>query len=345
MRSSVLLLTLLACGTPEGEANALGGGRGGDSDLAGGGLDSEDTAGDRGDDTAGDTGNGGAAFDVYALAGEVSQSEIEATIAALAAFGTRYTYTDGDEESADYLQDRLEALGLAVERVPVTLDDGTVAQNLVARKDGADTPEIAWAFSAHYDSTSDEPETDAPGADDNASGVAAVLESARILSTRTTASTAIFVFTAAEEQGALGSLELAERWADEGLDVHGVIAPDMMAWWPAGDDDAFDILGDEASEPLVADMAAVADNLGVANKTWIEHNYCYGDDHTRYQDAGFPAISPMDCVEAHNVRGSGERTPNYHRTTDTTDTLYLPFTTRVTQVTTVTFAKWVGARP
>jgi hypothetical protein len=46
-------------------------------------------------------------------------------------------------------------------------------------------------------------------------------------------------------------------------------------------------------------------------------------------------------VEAHNVRASDEETPNYHRTTDTVDTLHFGFTTRVVQVTTVTFASWV----
>jgi hypothetical protein len=79
-------------------------------------------------------------------------------------------------------------------------------------------------------------------------------------------------------------------------------------------------------------MADVATRLGVAHKTWIEPTYCYGDDQTSFQEAGFPAITVMDCVEAHNIAGSPEGTPHYHHTTDTLDTLYMPLTTRVVGV-------------
>ncbi|MBM4364645.1 MAG: M20/M25/M40 family metallo-hydrolase [Deltaproteobacteria bacterium] len=316
------MLLLLACVTADNGADPL----------------VDDTATPPGGDTAAEMGGA----DPLSLAAEVSEAEILATITDLAALGTRHSYSEGDELAAAYLVDRLEAYGLVVDQLPFEIDEGVTGLNLVARKEGVESPSVVYAFSAHYDSTSDDPLVSAPGADDNASGVAAVLEAARILSSRDTRASAWFVLTAGEEQGALGSLALAEAWQDEGADIRGVIAPDMMAYWPLGDGDAFDILGDEASEPLVNDMARVADELGVANKTWIEHRYCYGDDHTYYQDAGFPAISPMDCVEAHNVRDSGEDTPHYHKTTDTVDTLYLPFTARVTQVTTVTFAGWVG---
>jgi len=70
------------------------------------------------------------------------------------------------------------------------------------------------------------------------------------------------------------------------------------------------------------------------------HGYCYGDDHSNFQEAGFPAVSPMDCVEGHNVSSSGESLPHYHRTSDTIDTLYLPFTTEVVRVLVATFAWW-----
>ncbi len=279
--------------------------------------------------------------DVYDLAAEVSSAEIEATILDLEAFGTRYTHTDGDDGAADYLEARLSEYGLAVIRQTFDVD-GTPCENVVAVQVGSVDPDETYVFSAHYDSTSNQPTTAAPGADDNASGVAAVLEAARLLSGRRLRATAWFVLTAAEEQGSLGSLALADAMLDEGVDARGVIAPDMIGYWPLGDGDAMDILGDEASQPLVLSMAEVADTLGVANKTWIEHDYCYGDDHTHFQDAGFPAISPMDCVEAHNLPRSGEDTPHYHRTSDTFDTLHLGFTTKVAQVTTVTFATWVG---
>ncbi|GDX78351.1 hypothetical protein LBMAG42_01620 [Deltaproteobacteria bacterium] len=308
----------------------------------GGGLDDVEDSADTALDS-GDTGGDGAP-DALAFAAEVDEDELLTTITDLADFGTRYTFTDGDDLAAEYLVDRFAELGLVAELDAFDVS-GEPCNNVIAIVPGTVTPDVVYVFSAHYDSTSNQAETLAPGADDNASGVAAVLEAARILSVHPLASSAWFVLTAAEEQGSLGSAHLVERMMDEGIDARGVIAPDMMAYWPLGDADAFDILGDEASQPLVEDMAAVADALGVANKTWIQHDYCYGDDHTNYQDAGFPAISPMDCVEAHNVRNSGEDTPHYHRTTDAVDTLHLGFTAEVARVTTATFAGWVGAAP
>jgi Zn-dependent M28 family amino/carboxypeptidase len=148
------------------------------------------------------------------------------------------------------------------------------------------------------------------------------------------------VLTAAEEQGSRGSLHMTSWMTDAGVDVRGVIAPDMIGYWPLGDDDAMDILGDTGSSHLADQMASVADALGVPYKKFIEHSYCYGDDHTNFQEAGFPAIAPMDCVEAHNLPGMGEETPHYHRESDTVDTLYLPFTKRVVEVQIATFAMW-----
>ncbi len=271
----------------------------------------------------------------YAL--EVSQAELETTINDLVAMGTRHTDTNGDDDARDYLVDRLEQYGYAPELDPFVAD-GTPANNIIARLEGTETPETVYIFSAHYDSTSSDPLVDAPGADDNATGVAAVLEAARILAGEDFANTLWFVFTAAEEQGSLGSEHMAE-WLDvQSVDVRGVIAPDMIGYWPLGDDDLMDILGDEDSEHLVEHMEGIADELGVANKTWIEHSYCYGDDHTNFQEGGFPAISPMDCVEAHNIGSSGESTPHYHRTSDTIDTLHMPFTTKVAGVIVASFA-------
>lgn len=280
---------------------------------------------------------GASPLDPYTLAGEVSADALLADITALQGFSTRYTGTPGNDAARAWIGDELAATGIPTEEDP--FDDGV---NVIARLEGTVSPDRIWVFSAHYDSTSELPDTFAPGADDNASGVAAVLAAARVLSRYPFEDTVWFVATGAEEQGSLGSAHPAQRMGDEGLDVRGVIAPDMMAYWPLGDGDAFDILGDDASAGLVNDMADIADHMGVANKTWIQHHYCEGDDHTSFQDAGIPAISPMDCVEAHNVRSSGESVPYYHTSGDTADTLSMPFTTRVAQVIVVSLATWAG---
>lgn len=271
------------------------------------------------------------------FASEVSLDELERTIQDLEAFGTRFTYADNGDEIRSYLIDRFAEYGLTAELDPFTVGAQPTA-NLIARLPGTETPDTVFIFSAHYDSTSDQPDLYAPGADDNASGVAAVFEAARILSDQSFPYSLWFVLTGAEEQGSRGSEHLVGWLPETGVTVEGVIAPDMIGYWPLEDDDLLDILGDEDSEWLVDAMADQADALGVPYKTWIEHGYCYGDDHTNFQEAGMPAITPMDCVEAHNIASSGETTPHYHRVTDTFDTLHMPFTTRVTRVLVATFA-------
>lgn len=281
--------------------------------------------------------------DPMALAAQVSQAELEATITDLEQLGTRFTMTDGDERARDYLVERLAELGFTAELDPFPVA-GQTAANVIARQDGVETPNIVYLYSAHYDSTSNTPMTNAPGADDNATGVAGVLEAARLLAPHAFAHSVWFVFTAAEEQGALGARHMVQWLTAQGVDVRGVIAPDMIGYWPAGDDDQLDILGDPASEFLVTHMADVAARQGVGHKTWIEHGYCYGDDHTIFQEAGFPAITPMDCVEAHNVAGSTEDTPHYHRATDTLATLHMPFTAKVAGVIVTTLAELAEPR-
>lgn len=282
--------------------------------------------------------------DPIELAGQVSQSELTETIQGLEDLGTRYTVGDGDDRAKDYLVDRIEAMGLTAELDPFTAGAET-ANNIIVKHPGTVEPDVIYMFSAHYDSTSETPDTAAPGADDNASGVAAVLEAMRLMTPHAFRHTVWFVLTAAEEQGSLGSAHLVEELAADGTEVAGAIAPDMIGYWPLGDDDLFDILGDADSAALVEHMADVATRLGVAHKTYLEHAFCYGDDHTNYQEAGIPSITPMDCVEAHNVVSSSEDTPHYHRTTDTLDTLHMPFTTKVAGVILATLAELAEPAP
>ncbi len=284
------------------------------------------------------------AVDPLDLAAELDADLLESHIQALQDLGTRYTIGSGDDDALAWLENQVAALGLISEQDPFVVNSETAA-NLIVRHDGVVDPDIVWIYSAHYDSTSNRSSTDAPGADDNASGVAAVLEAARILKDVPLAHSVWFVFTAAEEQGSKGSEHMVSWLGSEPVEVRGVIAPDMIGYWPLGDYDAFDILGDDDSVWLVETMEAVADLLGVPNKTWIEHGYCYGDDHTNFQEAGFPSISPMDCVEAHNLPLAGEETPHYHRTSDTLDTLHMPFTTRVAGVIVATLATLAEPQP
>ncbi len=286
----------------------------------------------------GDTTPSTPAADPVALAGAVSQSELATSIQGLEALETRFTMGQGDDRAKDYLVARFSAMGLTAELDPFPVA-GETANNIIVKHPGVESPEIVYLFSAHYDSISNTPMTSAPGADDNASGVAAVLEAARVLTPHAFKHSIWFVLTAAEEQGSMGSKHMTTWMPSSGFEFHGVIAPDMIGYWPKGDADEMDILGDTASQFLVDHMADVATRLGVPHKTYIQHDYCYGDDHTSFQEAGIPSIAPMDCVEAHNVAGSDEDTPHYHAITDRFDTLHMPKTTKVAGVIVATLAE------
>jgi hypothetical protein len=276
--------------------------------------------------------------DPMTLAPLVSQTELETSIKGLEALGTRYTIGPGDERAKDYLVQRIEAMGLTAELDPFTVSNET-ANNIIVKHKGTVDPNVIYIYSAHYDSTSNAAATAAPGADDNATGVAAVVEAMRLLTKHSFKYSVWFVFTAAEEQGSVGSEHIVGWLKPMGLDVRGAIAPDMIGYWPLGEQDQMDILGDPASMTLVDHMADVATRLGVGFKKYINHGYCYGDDHTSYQEAGIPAITPMDCVEAHNIATTMEDTPHYHRTTDSFDTLHMGMTTKVASVIVVTLAE------
>jgi len=277
-------------------------------------------------------------LDPISLAPQVSQTELETSIKGLETLGTRYTMGPGDANAKDYIVERLSAMGLVAELDPFTVT-GETAHNIIVKHPGTVDPNVVFIFSAHYDSTSSMAATSAPGADDNATGVAAVLEAARLLTKHPFRYSVWFVFMAAEEQGSLGSKHMVQWLPMEGVEVRGVIAPDMIGYWPQGEADQMDILGDPASEFLVDHMVNVATKLGVGFKKWVNHNFCYGDDHTSFQEAGIPAITPMDCVEAHNISASPEDTPHYHQPSDTFATLHMAMTTKVAGVIVVTLAE------
>src|SRR5687767_6714122 len=218
------------------------------------------------------------ALDPMTLAPLVSQAELETSIKGLEALGTRFTMGPGDANAKDYLVNRITAMGLTAELDPFTVA-GETANNIIVKHPGTVEPNVVFIYSAHYDSTSNTAATSAPGADDNGTGVAAVLEAARLMTKHPFKYSVWFVFTAAEEQGSLGSKHIVQWLPMEGLDVRGAIAPDMIGYWPKGETDQMDILGDPASEFLVDHMADVATRLGVGFKTYVQHQYCYGDDH------------------------------------------------------------------
>jgi len=111
----------------------------------------------------------------------------------------------------------------------------TAWQNVIATKPGTTNPEQQVVICGHMDDRSEQPETYAPGADDNGSGTTAVIEAARIFADYNFEKTIKFCLWTGEEQGLLGSAAYAAEAFARGDDIIGVFNFDMIAWDGNGD--------------------------------------------------------------------------------------------------------------
>jgi aminopeptidase YwaD len=253
---------------------------------------------------------------------------------------------------ADYLERELSAAGMRVERQRVEYQ-GAWAENIIGERAGGD-PDRVVMLGAHYDTV-----PFSPGADDNASGVAALLATARASAAVPTAASIRVVAFCFEEDGLIGSshyvasLDARER---ERIDV--AFFMDMIAYatrepgsqhFPEGTEMLFP--GREV--PTVGDFIGVLwlddtprqviDRLQAARGTHapglqaqtlafprlalaLAPNLRRGD-HSGFWDAGIPSIVFNDTAEF--------RTPHYHQRTDMIETIDLSFAVNVT--------RWIAA--
>jgi len=144
--------------------------------------------------------------------------------------GTPYTILSrnknqpGNDKAADYIEQKLEYYGLEVHNQSF----GSVGRNVYGIQTGTDYPNQYFMICAHYD---DMPTgTTAPGADDNASGTAAVLEAARVLTQYNSEYTIIYALWDEEEYGLIGAEYYAALAHTAGDSIVGVVNLDMVAW-------------------------------------------------------------------------------------------------------------------
>jgi Zn-dependent M28 family amino/carboxypeptidase len=134
---------------------------------------------------------------------------------------------------------------------------GTVAYNVIATLTGTTRPDDWYIVGGHYDSISEAPLTAAPGAEDNASGCAGVLELARVLTAAPPEGTVLFICYAGEEQGLLGSEDhVADLLASGNASkVQAMLDLDMIAYTADGD---LDCLLERGLRQFLVDLPADA---------------------------------------------------------------------------------------
>ncbi|MFN0150306.1 MAG: M20/M25/M40 family metallo-hydrolase [bacterium] len=219
-------------------------------------------------------------------------------------FRTRHTQYNGGRKAEQWCYDAFAGLGLATEfeSVPV---GSTQARNVIATLPGRVTPERIFIIGGHLDSTSPQPATRAPGAEDNGSGAVGVIEAARVLRKREFASTIKFICFTGEEQGLYGSTRNASNAVARGDSIFGVVIMDMIGW--RGTTYTVTIEGQVAWDSLmtVMDDACARYTPLATEKTY----FSFGSDHVPYQARGYPAfLAIQDEYAAY---------PCYHQTCDT----------------------------
>lgn len=220
---------------------------------------------------------------------------------------TRSTPTTSCDLAEQYVFEQFQAMGFTdVEYDPYSFT-GASARNVIATLPGVETPEHIYIIGAHLDSTSPQAATNAPGANDNASGVAAVLEIARILKDYTFRSTIKFIAFTGEEQGLYGSSHYAAQAALRGDLIEGVVICDMIAWY--FNQYRIDIEGELAWEPLMLVMKDACSTYTALGTNLVYNSW--GSDHVPFQNEGFPAFLAVEAEYAFY--------PCYHQPCDTAD--------------------------
>lgn len=243
---------------------------------------------------------------------------------------TRYSNADGYDTACLWSNDVFIGYGLDSEIRHFTMQ-GYDCQNVIATQTGTTYPEKYWIICGHLDSTSPQASTNAPGADDNGSGSAAVVEAARIMSQYDFEYTVRYILWGGEEQGLYGSAHYADSVAAVGDEVLGVINLDMIFYGPTPDDQA-ELHYNTASNSLGLAFDAISDTYVPALGKVVANPPVSASDHSSFWNVGYPALLSIEKEVWNN--------PYYHQTTDIMANYlqYFPFGTNMTKAAIATVA-------
>jgi len=318
-----------------------------------------------------------------AILREIDQRRIQATVDRLAAFGTRHTLSSQDDPvrgigaARDWIFQELSAYAgqsggrMTVEKqsfvqpVSSRIPTPTTITNVIATLKGGTSPERIYVVTGHYDSRCTDVmdfTSDAPGADDDASGVAAVLELARVMATRHSEATIVFAAVASEEQGLYGSDYMAQRYKDANADIQAMFSNDIIGTGDAHDGTANDPYtvrlfvegvptsetpqqaatrlsvggeNDGASRQLGRFVADVADGplTGMNVRViWRRDRYLRGSDHISFLLRGYPAARLTEPRENFAHEHQNVRVENGVQYGDLVEFCDFGYITRVTKV-------------
>ena len=330
---------------------------------------------------------------------EIDARSIEATIRKLVSFGTRNTLSDQNDPkrgigaARDWLYSEfLKAAEQSGGRMTVEkqsyeqqkaqrVPQPTIITNIVATLKGSQ-PEATnriYVVSGHYDSMCGSPtdaKCDAPGANDDASGTAAVLEMARVMAKYEFDATIVFMAVAGEEQSLLGSTHFAEEAKQKNWDIDAMFTNDIIGNTLGGngvrDRNTVRVFSegvpsnetqaeattrrsvggenDSASRQLARFIKETSEGYVPQMKVMLVYRrdrYGRGGDHIPFLERGYPAVRFTEVNEEFRHQHQNVRVENGVRYGDLPEFVDFAYVANVARVNAAALAglAWAPARP
>ncbi|MFY7669912.1 M20/M25/M40 family metallo-hydrolase [Tenacibaculum sp. MEBiC06402] len=250
----------------------------------------------------------------------VNNLNIEAQILELQAYGTRYHTTNSARQAVLELKTKWESMASGRNDVSVRIVNHTSTNmpSVVMTITGTELPDEYVIIGGHIDSTaSGNNTTNAPGADDNASGIATFTEAARVLFEMNyqPKRTIEFMAFAAEEVGLRGSREIAEDYRNRNVNVISYLQLDMTNYKGSTNDIyiSTDSYNDDTLNDFLIELMNYYNASGTHKLTYGTSSCNYGcSDHYSWAQEGYNVAFPFEAT----FRQSN---PNIHTTRDTYD--------------------------
>jgi len=202
--------------------------------------------------------------------------------------------------------------------------------NVIAKKTGTKYPNKYYIICAHYDDYCNTPPDTVPGADDNASGICGVLESARLLANMQFDYTVYFMAFDEEEMGLFGSKAYADTAYMRGDSIMGVLNLDMISY-DGNNDSKFSAIVNPQSVDLADDFitANLIYNIGLVPVKTVNAN-SGGSDHWYFWQRGYKAFFGIE----------DDFNPYYHTVNDKFSAINQPYFTKAVKTSVATFMSW-----
>jgi Zn-dependent M28 family amino/carboxypeptidase len=270
---------------------------------------------------------------VGVILSQVSSASYQNYLQTLQDFVSRNTYNASCDSAANWIRQTFQSFGLTA-----TIDSFQIGAytkfNIIAEKPGTSQPNQVYFMTAHYDATAGLPifpEASAPGADDDASGAAAVLECARVVAQNSFTRTVRFVLFAGNEQGLIGSEDYVAGLPTTQTYL-GSFNADMIGYsgadpWPP---DLVVYHNGTTGSAALAGKIAEASNAyasGFLQTIQLSDAQMIYSDHAPFWDRNIPAISAME-----DEAWGDDLNPFYHSVNDLVTHLDMPYALDVMKV-------------